>query len=294
MATFNQAYKPVFKLNNMPDVTLVRKESAINGAIMEAAYQTLYALYPQQKSIFNVVRKEYLKQLKTEGDKQDAIDTGILVGKLVAIFILTSRQNDSSQVNTNYTSILYPGYHQPDPTHPDQGFLSPNWGNVTPFLLNTGSQFRPSNVIGDTPASRMIYLNSTQYINDFNEVKSVGSKTSTIRTSDQTEIGIFWAYDGAPKLGVPPRLYNQVVRVVAIQQGNTLEQNVHLFALVNYAMGDAGITAWDCKYYYNFWRPIVGVRHGTGYTLSDPDWLPLGAPADNNGTDFTPGFPSYV
>jgi hypothetical protein len=189
---------------------------------------------------------------------------------------------------------MLPGYHQVDPTHPNQGFLGANWGNVKPFLLNRGSQFRPPNVVGDTPTSRLAYLNSNQYINDFNESKSVGSKASTVRTSEQTEIGIFWAYDAAPKIGVPPRLYNQIVRVIAIQQKNTLEQNAYLFALVNYAMGDAGIAAWNCKYYYSFWRPIVGIRNAVGYTQPDPNWLPLGSPSDNAGMDFTPGFPSYV
>jgi hypothetical protein len=294
MATFNQVYKPLFKPHNMPNMNNVNKESAVNAAIMEAAYQTLYALYPKQQTTFDAIRKQYLNQLKTDGNKQVGITKGIFVGQLISAFILTLRQNDNSQLNVPYTPIMFPGYHQVDPTHPNQGFFGVNWGNVTPFFLNSGSQFRPSKIVGDSPASRLIYLNSTQYVNDFNEIKSIGSKTSTIRTSEQTQIGIFWAYDGAPKIGVPPRLYNQIVRVIAIQQQNTLEQNAYLFALVNYAMGDAGIAAWNCKYYYNFWRPIVGIRQATGYTQADPNWLPLGSPSDNNGTNFTPGFPSYV
>ena len=79
-----------------------------------------------------------------------------------------------------------------------------------------------------------------------------------------------------------------------------------LLALVNTAMADAGIAIWESKYYYNFWRPVMGIREadaGTGptgkgdgnpATLGDPDFSPLGAPASNlNGPDFTPPFPAY-
>jgi hypothetical protein len=149
-------------------------------------------------------------------------------------------------------------------------------------------------VVGDTPANRLNDLNSAQYIDDFNEVQAIGAQNSTVRISDQIQISVFWAYDGTPKIGVPPRLYNQIVRVIAIQQKNTLEDNAHLIAFVNYGMGDAAIAAWDCKYYYNFWRPIVGIRTGTTSTQADPSWLPYGSPSDSNGTNFTPAFPSYV
>ncbi|CAF3736180.1 unnamed protein product [Rotaria socialis] len=100
--------------------------------------------------------------------------------------------------------------------------------------------------------------------------------------------------EGAPKIGVPPRLFNQIVRVIAIQRKNTVQQNAGLFALVNYAMADAAIAAWDSKYYYGFWRPIVAIRQDTRSTRSIPNWLPLGAASDGSGTNFTPAFPSYV
>jgi hypothetical protein len=80
---------------------------------------------------------------------------------------------------------------------------------------------------------------------------------------------------------------------------NSEVENARLFALVNLAMGDAGISCWGCKYIYQFWRPIVGIREaastGNPATVADPTWEPLGAQADNNsGTNFTPNFPSYT
>src|SRR5262249_48876855 len=60
------------------------------------------------------------------------------------------------------------------------------------------------------------------------------------------------------------------------------------------------------KYYYQYWRPVTGIREadvGTGptglgdgnrATVADPTFRPLGAPASNlTGKDFTPPFPSY-
>ena len=170
----------------------------------------------------------------------------------------------------------------------------PQWGSVTSFFLDSGSQFRAASFVGVDPVSRLEYLNSTQYLTEFNEVKSFGQRQSANRTADQEEIGIFWAYDGAPRIGVPPRLYNQVVRVVAIQTGNTLRQNARLFALVNYTMADAGIAGWESKYFYKFWRPIVAIRQATSPAERDPSWEPLGSPSDGVGIDFTPNFSAYT
>jgi vanadium chloroperoxidase len=154
------------------------------------------------------------------------------------------------------------------------------------------------------------------------------------RTIDQTLIGIFWGYDGAAGLGTPPRLYNQILRRLAMSRSpgnptkpNTEAQNARLFALVNAAMGDAGILAWDQKYRYDFWRPVLGIReHDRSMGLAgkannnisddtDTGWLPLGAPATNSMNqnfrmqtsetfpfnqaivgrmkNFTPNFPAY-
>ena len=102
-----------------------------------------------------------------------------------------------------------------DPLHPNQGFLGVGWGNVAPFALVSGSQFR-----APPPPS----LTSKEYTDAFNQVKALGGDgihTPTSRTPEQTIIGAFWGYDGSPNLGTPPREYNQIVRIIAQQQGNT-------------------------------------------------------------------------
>jgi hypothetical protein len=130
--------------------------------------------------------------------------------------------------------------------------------------------------------------------------------TPTERTPDQTHAGLFWAYDGLPSLCAPPRLYNQITVHIADQIGTDGIELARLLALVNVAMADAGMAIWESKYFYDFWRPITGIREsdpGTGptgagdgnaATVGDPTWTPLGAPASNlTGPNFTPPFPSY-
>ena len=87
-------------------------------------------------------------------------------------------------------------------------------------------------------------LNSPEYTAAFNELKGLGGDgtgTPSTRTPEQTEIGIFWGYDGSIGLGTPPVLYNEITRTIARQEHNTESENARLFALVNTAMADTAI-----------------------------------------------------
>jgi vanadium chloroperoxidase len=130
----------------------------------------------------------------------------------------------------------------------------------------------------------------------------VGAAHNSTRAPLQTLIGTFWGYDGAKGIGTPPRLYNQAVRALAAVLGTTPAQNAKLFALINMGMADAGIFAWQIKYQYNVWRPVIGIREEppvesgvTQTTLDgDPSWAPLGAPQTNRRAQLqTPNFPAY-
>jgi len=220
----------------------------------------------------------------------------VRVGAYVAKKLLKARKHDGSLINPPYVPNGKPGVHDVDPLNPNQGFLTPGWGDVKPFALDDSFNFMPL-----PPPT----LGSKEYAVAFNDVKKLGGdgvNTPTLRTAEQTEIGLYWGYDGSPGMGVPPRLYNQIVRVIADQEGNTEAENARLFALINIAQADAGILCWDIKYTFNFWRPILGIRHahkdGNAHTKKDKFWAPLGAPYSNNpaedGHDFTPPFPAYT
>src|SRR5262249_54414360 len=178
--------------------------------------------------------------------------------------------------------------------------MGAHWGQVRPFVLRSGSQFR----VSPPPA-----MSSRAYAAAYNEVKRFGGDgtvTPTQRTAAETLIGIFWAYDGTPSLCAPPRLSNQITVQIAGQMGTDEVGLARLLALANVAMADAGIAVWESKYYYDLWRPVTGIREadpGTGptgagdgnsLTTCDPTFTPLGAPASGlNGPNFTPPFPSY-
>jgi hypothetical protein len=133
-------------------------------------------------------------------------------------------------------------------------------------------------------------------------LRQLGAKNSATRTAEQTEIGLFWAYDRLG-MGTPMRLYNSILRTIATNQGNDLTENARLFALATTAMADTGVVAWDSKFVYDLWRPISAIRRadedGNPDTQADPDWEPLGAPGGIGPDtevipDFTPSFPTYV
>jgi hypothetical protein len=180
--------------------------------------------------------------------------------------------------------------------------LGAYWDEVKPFALERADQFRVP------PPPR---LDSADYAAAYNEVKTLGGDglvTPTTRTAEQTQIGIYWAYDGTPSLCAPPRLYNQITMQIAHKMGtdNDVTELARLLALVHVAMADAGIAVWESKYYYQYWRPITGIREadedtgpsglgdGNPATVGDTTYSPLGAPASNlAGPNFTPPFPAY-
>ena len=132
--------------------------------------------------------------------------------------------------------------------------------------------------------------------------------TPTTRTADQTQIGIYWAYDGTPSLCAPPRLYNQMTMQIAHKMGTDTDalELARLLALVNVAMADAGIACGSPSITTNtggrspeFEKPTSdtgpsGLGDGNPATTGDPTYSPLGAPASNlTGPNFTPPFPAY-
>jgi PAP2 superfamily len=280
-----------------------RPDASMECAIAQAACETLDALFPSQKMTFDQELASELAQIPNSPRKT----VGISLGRRAAAAILALRADDGSQqaeprVGIEIITSNDPGKWRQDPISRLPIALGAYWGSVQPFVLQSSNQFR-----APIPPA----LNSAEYTAAYNEAKSVGGDgvvTPTTRTAEQTQIAIFWAYDGTPSLCAPPRLYNQITMHIADQMGTSTNPAglARLLALVNVAMADACISAWESKYFYQYWRPVTGIRdsdRGTGptclgdgnpATVGDPAFSPLGAPASNlNGPNFTPPFPSY-
>ena len=243
------------------------------AAVAQAARDVLANLFPSKASSFNTTLTTRLGLIADGAGKSAGTD----LGAKAAANIIALRANDNSGLTVPYTPGTNPGDWIPTPP----GFgsaLLPNWPQVTPWSMTSGDQFRNSG----TPA-----LDSTNYAAALNEVKSLGSAGSVIRTPDQTNIARFWA-DGAGT-ATPPGHWNRIAQDVAEQLGNSLSENARMFALLNIALADAAIVSWDNKYAYDFWRPVTAIRNAdldnNPATSADPTWTPLLV---------TPPFPSYT
>jgi hypothetical protein len=276
--------------------------TSIDAAIALAAHDTLVAMFPAQKRELDELLARDLRLVQPR-DLRIKV-RGIALGKVAARLILARRANDGGVQEDPLMDGEYPGGHGPgewrqDPISQVPIALGWKWGEVKPFVIRSGRQFR-------APAPPA--MSSLAYAEAYDEVKAYGGDgdtTLTVRTPEQTEIGIYWAYDGTPSLCAPPRLYNQIATEVS-RRSTSVIQLARLFALINTAMADAGIAIWESKYYYKVWRPVTGIREadpGTGptglgdgnaATVGDPAFSPLGAPASNlSGPNFTPPFPAY-
>src|SRR5881398_2356630 len=243
------------------------------AAASAAAHQALVNLFPAAASSFDTLHAAILAAIP-DGPQKIA---GIVWGEFVANQILAARANDGSDAIVPPPSGSGPGVWVPTPPA-FAPYLLPQWGFVVPFGMNSSSQFRPPG-----PPS----LDSQQYAADYEEVKQLGPAIGSTRTEDQTEIALFWA-DGAGT-ETPPGHWNSIAQIIAAAHGNTLEKNARLFALLNIALADAAICAWDAKYTLNFWRPVTAIRNGdvdaNPATVSDPTW---------SSFIVTPPFPDYV
>ncbi|WP_176737029.1 vanadium-dependent haloperoxidase [Oligoflexus tunisiensis] len=191
--------------------------------------------------------------------------------------IISERLTDPGTTSPSQTFPVGPGYWVPTP--PLQGpYLLPGWGRLQPWILEKGEALRP---LGP-PA-----LNSAAYAAALDEVRRLGSKNSTERTAEQTETAFFWA-DGAGT-STPPGHWNTILKDHLAQCDNDLVEITRIHAILNMAMADACIAAWDSKWHFYFWRPITAIREanqdGNPFTEPDPSWESL--------LD-TPPFPAYV
>jgi hypothetical protein len=135
-------------------------------------------------------------------------------------------------------------------------------------------------------------LTSAAYAEDLNEVKRLGSLTSTRRTADQTQAAIFWQDSG-------PAIWNRVFRALAASRALDIVDSARMLAMTNLAAADGSIGCWNDKYHWNFWRPITAIREagadGNPATTGDPTWLPLFDPSVpvSGPALVTPGFPEH-
>jgi hypothetical protein len=254
-----------------------------DAAVATAAYRVLVAVVPSsQTAALANLKAQYDAALAAVPDGP-AKDGGIAAGEAAAAAMLAARANDGRNPATPFPFVFgtTPGVWRVSPplTAPEP---TPWVGNVKTFLVPNAEMLR-----SDGPNA----LGSKAYAKDFNEVKSVGSFSSTTRTADQTTAAIFWQSPQAT-------LWGGLMRSLSAHFGLTTGENARLFAMVSLAGADAAIGCWNDKYYWNFWRPIDAIRlaatDGNRATEADPSWRPLFDPATVTTPPLTtPNFPDH-
>lgn len=247
------------------------------AAVAKAAHDVLVNRFPSQAAALETA---YNASLAKYGFSPN--DPGVTVGQTVAASIIELRKTDGSFPNPDtppFTGGTAPGEwrptisYLPGPPVSNSPMLVPWLATVTPFTIKSPAQFRP---VPPPP------LTSKRYADAYNEVKALGKHDGSSRTTEQTYMAQFFNANYVV-------LWNQTVQRIAFAQALNIENSARLFALVNMAMADAVITAWDSKRHYVFWRPVTAIQNGdkdnNADTVQDPSWQPL---------INTPNYPDYT
>ena len=241
--------------------------ASAQAAAVAAAHEVLVTYVPSAQAALDADYASSLAQIPDGTAKTQ----GTAFGTRAADSLIRLRAHDGRNAPILFTQPPAPGVWRPTP--PANLPMSAPWlGFVTPLLVDSATQFAPPG----PPA-----LTSARYTRDFNEIKALGSLTSTQRTAEQTSTATF--FSGSALVQYNTALQDQVsVRHLDIAGA------ARMFAAVDMSVADAEITVWHAKYVYGFWRPITAINladtDGNPNTAPDPSWVPLFN---------TPNYPEY-
>jgi hypothetical protein len=254
-----------------------RPKGRLSGAVAAAAHDVLVGMYPAQATALDTAYYNYLADHGLTGDP------GLLIGQQVAARILPLRRVNPNPLPPPFTGGVSVGTWRPTPSYlgnppapaPFSPMATPWMGAFDPFTLTGPTRFRAA----PPPA-----LTSDRYTRDYNEVKEIGSRVSTKRTAEQTDLAYFYSETA-------PALWNRALRSIAARYLHKSADTARLFALANLATADALITCWDSKTHFAVWRPMTAIHEGDAdgnpATIGDAAWQPL---ANNpNYPDYTSG-----
>jgi hypothetical protein len=235
-------------------ITASQRGTSIEAALAAAHRTALTQLLPAQQP---TVEAAYQAALGALADNAARL-AGIADGEAAAQAVLAARADDGAAAAESYRPHTTAGAYVPTATP-----AVTQWPQRKPWLMRNPAQFRPA----APPA-----LTSEIWARDFNEVKTLGGRTSARRSAEQTEVARFWDYSAPP-------IYHALVRSVALQPGRSLERNARLFAAVAQAMDDALIAVFEAKYHYGLWRPVTAIRNadidGHDATEREAGWSSL-------------------
>jgi len=231
------------------------------AAAATAAYLTLKWMFPTQQAYLDGVYASYMAGIPAGGPKT----IGTLIGTEIGNAFTALRTGDGRNASVSYVFGSGPGVYELTPgcPAPPASPASPWLAQLKPFAIESASQFR-----ADGPPN----LTSAQWADDMNETRLYGALNASLRTSEETRTGQFYAEN-------PGSQFGRNVRGIATAYQLSVADSARFFAQVFVTAADSLITVFNSKYYYNFWRPITAIRAAdtddNPNTDPDPAWLPL-------------------
>ncbi len=251
------------------------------AAAVQAAYVILMDFYgTQQGATLTSQHDASLAALASTEDPK-SIAAGVAWGQTVADAIWAWRLTDGfaptpapffgvQSIAGTPNSV---GFWRPTPPANASG-ATPQLATTTPFILTRPSQFR---------VPPPLALTDPEYLADLDEVRQMGRLNSISRSSEQTEVALFWALNTA-------LAWDRIAVQLSVARGLSLTENARLFEVLNVSMVDAIIACWDSKYRFLSWRPVTAIRAAAAPGDPDATWQPL---LDSlTGTPAHPEYPS--
>jgi hypothetical protein len=233
-----------------------RPGDSVPAAVATAAYRVLLSMFPDQAEGLRALYDESLAAVPDGRSERG----GVAVGEATAAAMIAARRDDGAFSDATWPVGTDPGEWRPTPP----GFLQVGawFATLKPFVVRDAGVYR-------TPGPPA--LTSARYARELNEVKALGSATSTVRTPDQTEAAIWWD---------DPRLVEwEIKRGLATSHRLGTLQTARMFAMVDVAAADSLIACYQEKKYWSFWRPVTAIpladTDGNPATTADPAWTPL-------------------
>jgi hypothetical protein len=248
-------------------------------AISMAAYRALADQFPAAESSFAA---KLIAMSLNPGDNSVNVNSPVGVGNLAAKAVLAFRHADGAnqlgdvagstgEPYSDYTgyapqnapmpallpaavdAIAHPArwqaltYLDPATGYPKTpAFIAPHWGQVKPFALTSGDQFRPA---PPQPLTSQGFLDQAKHVIDI----------QANLTPRQKVIAEYWA-DG-PNSELPPGHWTEFATFVVNRDALDVDASVKLFLVLSNAVFDASIATWEAKRFYDYVRPITAIRH---------------------------------
>ena len=215
--------------------------SAEAAAVM-ASHDTLVAYFPAQAAVLDARRDASLATIQNGQAKTD----GIAVGAAAAAAMVANRANDGSSPALFFVPTSVDPYEWQITPGCTAGVFR-QWPNVTPFGIQSSSQFR-----SEPPPA----LNSGIYAADFIELQNVGDLNSLQRSQDRSDVVRVYA------AGPGHWTWNYTLLQIAANRNDEITDTARTMALMNIAINDAYISGFESKYFYRTWRPVTAIPRG--------------------------------